>query len=105
MLDKELVLQAAEQIKKGWCQINLAQDKDGLSISPYDPSAVKWCVIGAMMKISQNRLQRRRLSEKFLEFYSEYLSSYNICQTTVEPVIERLKEFALKLEKERAPNK
>ena len=39
---------ASEYVARGWCQGADARDKDEYSISVRDPSAVKWCLVGAI---------------------------------------------------------
>jgi hypothetical protein len=47
------VLQAALEILQNpqqWCQKAWARDVDGYPVDPTDPSAVKFCLLGAVMK-------------------------------------------------------
>src|SRR5437879_6715239 len=37
-----------KRIEKGWCKSALAKDIDGRSVEWHNPSAVAWCMIGAV---------------------------------------------------------
>ena len=41
---------AAKLLKKGWCQGNTAQNAEGQAVAYDEPSAVAWCMFGAVAK-------------------------------------------------------
>jgi hypothetical protein len=47
----ELLTAARARIKKGWCQETYARDANGASISVRDPSAVSFCLYGALLSL------------------------------------------------------
>ncbi len=48
LLDK-----AEELIWKGWTKEELAVDKEGTSVSPEEPAAAAWCLLGALFTARQ----------------------------------------------------
>ena len=45
---------AIESIKTGWTQEKMARNSDGHEVDPTDDSACRWCLIGALVKSTQN---------------------------------------------------
>lgn len=43
-----------EYLKKGWCQHSLAMTKDDKAVTVHDPEAIKWCLIGAIFRASDD---------------------------------------------------
>lgn len=51
----ERILESAiESIKTGWTQEKMARNSDGHEVDPTDDSACRWCLIGALLKSTQN---------------------------------------------------
>lgn len=59
---------ASDFVKRGWTQVSYARDKKDNSVSPLDPKACKWCLVGALRKASSEdptymrRLDRLKVS-------------------------------------------
>lgn len=43
-------MKPSDYIKKGYCQIDVAQDANGNHVHPDSPKARKWCLFGAFHK-------------------------------------------------------
>lgn len=48
--EQQILLRAAEIVEQGWCQQDSAQRADGTRTYSYDPTAVRWCALGAVHK-------------------------------------------------------
>ena len=48
MTTLESLKQGRARIATGWCRGKLANDKDGLTVDPGDPTACSWCAAGAV---------------------------------------------------------
>lgn len=44
----ELMITAKHQLEKGWCKGAVARDAFGKEVGALQPSAVSWCILGAM---------------------------------------------------------
>ncbi len=47
---RQVFAEAKKLIEQGWIRGDLAQDKDGKSVDPSDPSACQFCLLGALYK-------------------------------------------------------
>jgi hypothetical protein len=48
--DERLLVRAADLVRLGWCRGALAQDAGGRNVEPWVDSAVRWSLLGALMK-------------------------------------------------------
>ena len=46
----KLLIDARALIEKGWCQRAFAKNKYGIKVTPHDPSAVCFCMVGAIKR-------------------------------------------------------
>lgn len=47
---EQILLEAAVLVERGWCKGANARDKNGKQVSPTDPAACAWCMVGAVFK-------------------------------------------------------
>jgi hypothetical protein len=70
-LSKPLKIQIVEQARaliadeQHWCTHNLAQDKDGVGVSPMSPRAVRWCALGAAIAAAYQLTHDFNAAHKF----------------------------------------
>jgi len=50
----EVLKEAREKIRQGWCQGGPARDHRDATISTGDPNACKWCLFGALMAVTDD---------------------------------------------------
>jgi hypothetical protein len=74
---KELLIEIRALIGdiKHWTRHNQAVDSLGISVSPLDPSAYRWCILGAMRKITEANMGyskiMRALEKATIELYDD----------------------------------
>ena len=106
LTDREVVLRAIDILKKGWCKHYIAIDCTGGLTNELSVGAVAWCALGAIGKalcnpdastpFPDNRVMN--IQHRFQCIYNTCLSDFNDGESSVEPVIARLRDFASKLE-------
>lgn len=81
---------ALQWIKQGWATQAYAKDSKGTAVDPRDMNAVAWCINGAIMKATDNVLERREAAVELRKLLPEKqrLSEFNDKQQTVEQIIE-----------------
>ncbi len=63
----QILKDAKEKLKQGWCQGALAKTVDGSPVSSYSPRACQWCLEGAIDVASGTRFSLSRLTRNVLE--------------------------------------
>lgn len=77
-----LIKRAEVLLKTGWCRGALAKDKGGREIVPESPKAVRWCLIGALLR-AQSELKCKDeivldiVAQLRVQGYTPELASYN----------------------------
>ena len=51
----EIWREARALLAQGWCQCDYAQRADGRAVWVDDPTAVRWCLVGAILRARQSR--------------------------------------------------
>ena len=46
----EILKKTRDLVEQGWCQLKIAKNSVGIEVSVDDPSAVKWCIEGAIAR-------------------------------------------------------
>ena len=70
----------SEYVAQGWCQGALARSKTGEPVSPHSPSAVSWCLIGAIERaldpnaLDPNDSVMTENCEDMIAFFTEQLA-------------------------------
>ena len=66
---KDTIAQAMRVIRTAdrWTQGARARDRQGNEVPPRDRSAVQWCSIGAVEKVSRSRDERDKVLDKLAE--------------------------------------
>jgi hypothetical protein len=52
---ERLLSEAAELIRRGWCQGALARDRKGREVEPWSESACRWSPLGALTRVWHER--------------------------------------------------
>lgn len=55
MRASRILRRAAELVRRGWIQGDIAADADWCTCDPEDPAAVRWCAVGAMQAANDAR--------------------------------------------------
>lgn len=55
MRASRILRRAAELVRRGWIQGDIAADADWCTCDPEDPEAVRWCAVGAMQAANDAR--------------------------------------------------
>lgn len=60
-MNVEQVLEGAiETVKMGWMQGDLAENATGDPVDPLSPSAVRWCIVGALTRVEGEEITFRK---------------------------------------------
>lgn len=89
------------KIEKGWCRYSEAKDYRGNEVYPSDKSAVRHCLLGAIISVSNKQLGKKRyLINKICKTMNKEPTRYNIedfndSKTTTKKVILQVIDAAL----------
>lgn len=87
-----IYLRAAELVEQGHCKNSLAKDKNGYGTLPDSPSAVAWCLVGAIHKACTEI--EAEVPYYHAAFNMEPVSWNNALDTTAAMVAQKLREQA-----------
>lgn len=103
MKAKEILIEAANLLEtKGWTQDAFARDANGMGIKSHEESAVCFCTIGALNRVSGENVVRRLDTEgnKAYEYLRDSIGGWGIAEwndsydRTKEDVISALRNAA-----------
>lgn len=72
-------------IAKGWCKDSQARDADGLEVLPNDPSAKKFCVLGALDRCCVNNAEGLGSFRAAQELIREQIGTRSITEWNDNP--------------------
>lgn len=88
----EALLMAAELVEHGWTREQYARDSHGRPLMPDSPKAVRFCMYGAVMRVSRGDTYRKAC--RLLQSVVPSPIDFNDKQTSKRPIIAALRKAA-----------
>ena len=81
-----------------WCQGSLAVNVGGISVSPYEVGAVKWCITGAAMRCQYTPKETEEFLTKLYKIViSDKVQSVVAWQDTPTRTFSEVRELLLRI--------
>jgi hypothetical protein len=71
MTKRELLTHARDKISQGWCQGEMARDRNGDAVLPSSSEARQWCLVGAVLSVPPTSMREYIVQNQVLIVLAE----------------------------------